>query len=207
MRSNPNVKHVYARIWNTQQLLVSFDGCGIFRDWHYNPTWKTKGGWNHVDQNPKMKPGRCCIQGFVSLTDQNERTGGLVVYPKSHLRFSELCDITKDSKDFVLVPPDHPIMNEGLTRGKLVHCHAGDLVLWDSRLIHCNSPAASLEEHHRDEPVDLLRIVAYVSMSPTKFVDELMLDEFRKKRQELVEKKFTLTHWSTDLTISSKIHS
>ncbi|CAF2825159.1 unnamed protein product [Rotaria sp. Silwood2] len=119
--------------------------------------------------------------GFVSLTDQNERSGCLIVYPRSHLRFTELCNITKNLKDFVKVPSNHLIMNHGQTLGKLVHCRAGDLILWNSRLIHCNSPATAIEERYPNEPVDLLRIVAYVSMSPTTFVNGQTLDEFREK--------------------------
>jgi len=204
VRSSRQVKKVYARIWDNQQLLVSFDGCGIFRDWRYNPTWKTSGGWNHVDQNPKVKPDRCCIQGFVSLTDQSEKTGGLIVYPRTHLRFTELSDVVTRSIDFVKVPDTHPIMDQGKTLGKLVHCRAGDLVLWDSRTVHCNSPATAVEERNKDEPVDLLRIVAYVSMSPTVFVHDQTLDEFREKRKQLVENNCTLTHWSTELVVGGK---
>lgn len=198
------MKNVFARLWNTRQLLVSFDGCGTFRDWRYNSTWKTKDGWEHVDQNPKIKPSRCCIQGLVSLTDQNEQTGGLVVYPGTHFRFNELCDITADSRDFVRVPLDHPIMEQGQTPGKLVHCRAGDLILWDSRLIHCNAPAYAIKERRPDEPVDLLRIAVYVSMSPVTFVNGQTLEEFREKRKQMVENNYTLTHWSTDLVISCK---
>ncbi|CAF3965525.1 unnamed protein product, partial [Rotaria sp. Silwood1] len=207
VRSNRQIKSVFARLWNTRELLVSFDGCGIFRDWRYNPTWKTNDGWEHVDQNPKKKPDRCCVQGMVSLTDQNERTGGLIVYPRTHLRFTELCDITENSGDFVKIPLNHPIMNQGQTLGKLVHCHAGDLILWDSRLIHCNSPATAIEERRQDEPVGLLRIVAYVSMSPVTFVHDHTLDEFRQKRKEIVENNITLTHWSTDFTVSYGNHA
>jgi len=199
------VKKVFARIWNTQQLLVSFDGCGIFRDWRYNPSWKTSGGWNHVDQNPKVKPDRCCIQGFISLTDQNQTTGGLIVYPNTHSRFIELSDIVKKSHDFVKVPDTHPIMDQGKTLGKLVHCRAGDLVLWDSRTVHCNSPAISIEERDKDEPIDFIRIVAYVSMSPTTLVIGQTLDEFREKRKQMVENNITLTHWSTDLVVARKV--
>ncbi|CAF1266991.1 unnamed protein product [Rotaria sp. Silwood1] len=207
VRSHPQVKNVFARLWNTRQLLVSFDGCGVFRDWRYNPMWKTSGGWEHVDQNPKKKPDRCCIQGIVSLTDQNERSGGLIVYPHTHLRFTELCDITENSNDFVKVPSNHSIMNHGQTLGKLVHCRAGDLILWDSRLIHCNSPATAIEERCPNEPVGLLRIAAYVSMSPTTFVNGQTLDEFREKRKEMVQNNYTLTHWSTELVINYGDHS
>ncbi|CAF1346261.1 unnamed protein product [Rotaria socialis] len=109
VRSNRQVKNIFARLWNTRQLLVSFDGCGVYRDWRYNSTWKTNDSWDHVDQNPKLKPDRCCIQGIVSLTDQNQRISGLIVYPRTHLRFTELWDITKNSRDFVQVSSDHAI--------------------------------------------------------------------------------------------------
>lgn len=202
IRSNEQVKKIYARIWNTEQLLTSFDGCGLFRDWRYNPAWKTNGGWNHVDQHPGTKPERCCIQGFVSLTDQSDKTGGLIVYPNTHSNFTQLVDLPNRFKDFVKVSDTHPIMDPSKTRGKLVHCRAGDMVLWDSRTVHCNTPATSIEPRREDEPIDLIRIVAYVSMSPPSFVTASTLEEFREKRQEMVENNCTLTHWSTELVVA-----
>ncbi|CAF1346247.1 unnamed protein product, partial [Rotaria magnacalcarata] len=47
-------------------------------------------------------------------------------------------------------------MDQGRTRGKLVHYHAGDLILFDGRLVHCNSPATAIEERRPNEHVDLL---------------------------------------------------
>ncbi|CAF4422407.1 unnamed protein product [Rotaria sp. Silwood2] len=200
IRSNREVKRVYERLWNRSDLLVSFEGCGIFRDWSYNQTWKTESGWNHVDQNPDSKPNRCCVQGFVSLTDQSESTGGLIVFPRSHLRFSELRGLGSKARDFVIVPSTHPIFDEGRAIGKLVHCHAGDFVLWDSRLIHCNSPATALKSNCGK--VELLRIVAYVSMSPTSLVStQYTLEQFRLEREQMVRNNCTLTHWSTELVL------
>jgi hypothetical protein len=51
-------------------------------------------------------------------------------------------------------------MNQGQTMAKLVHCQRDDLVLWDNRTIHCNSPAVAINERNTDEPVDLLRMSA-----------------------------------------------
>ena len=202
VRSNRLIKKVFARIWNTRQLLTSFDGCCTFRDWRVNSSWKTNGGWNHVDQNPKTKPDKCCIQGLVSLYDQNEKTGSLVVYPNTHLQFNELTNVVKSSKDFVMVRDHYSIMNNGKTRGKLVHCKAGDLILWDSRTVHCNSPAVAIDERKQDEPVDLLRIVCYVSMSPIQFIRNHTLEEFRQKRKDFVENNITTSHWGTELEIA-----
>jgi hypothetical protein len=39
------------------------------------------------------------------------------------------------------------------------------------------------------------------------FVHEQTLDEFREKRKQMVENNCTLTHWSTELVLQSKILS
>jgi hypothetical protein len=204
IRSVRNIKRVYSQIWNTNELLVSFDGCGVYRDWRYDPKWKTKAGWYHVDQNPIIKPDRCCIQGFVSLTNQNQATGGLIVFPQTHLRFEQLNDLARRPRDFVMIPSTHPIFDRGQAIGKLIQCQSGDLVLWDSRVVHCNSPAFIPEERDRNQPVELLRIVAYVSMSPTTFIRGQTLDQFRKKRKLFAQNNCTLSHWSTELNEASK---
>ena len=146
IRSNRNIKHVYSRVWNTNELLVSFEGCGIFRNWYYDPSWKTTTGWYHVDQNPITRPDRCGIQGFMSLTNQNDKTGGLIVFPYTHLRFNELINIVRREKDFIPIPNDHSIIDRGRAIGKFIQCQAGDLVVWDSRLVHCNSPGFIYDE-------------------------------------------------------------
>ncbi|CAF1081252.1 unnamed protein product [Adineta steineri] len=204
IRSNRNIKRVYSNIWNTNELLVSFEGCGVYRNWYYEPKWKTTTGWYHVDQNPHLKPDRCCIQGFVSLTDQNETTGGLIVFPYTHLRFSELKDLKHRSQDFVVIPNTHSILDNGRAIGKFIQCHAGDLVLWDSRLVHCNSSAFVYDERLKTQSIDFLRIVAYISMSPTTFVRDQTIDRFRKQRKLTAQNNCTTNHWSTEIIESSK---
>ncbi|CAF0808379.1 unnamed protein product [Rotaria sp. Silwood1] len=155
VRSNRNIKRIYSHIWNTNELLVSFDGCGIFR--------------------------------FIALTDHNETTGGLIVFPHTHLRFSELNDLA----------------HRGNAIGKFIHCQSDDPVLWDFRLVHCNSCAFVSDERLKNQSIDFLRIVAYVSMSPTTFISNQTLDQFQKKRKLLAQNNCTLTHWSTELTEAS----
>lgn len=204
IRANRNIKRIYAQIWNSNALLVSFDGCGVFRDWRYEQQWKTKAGWYHVDQNPQMKPDRCCVQGFVSLTDQNETTGGLIVFPRTHQRFVQLQALGRRPRDFIMIPETHPILDRGQAIGKLIQCQAGDFVVWDSRLVHCNSPSIIPTEHDPQKPVELLRIVAYVSMSPTTFIRGQTVDHFRKQRKLYAQNNCTLSHWSTELNEASK---
>ncbi|CAF3772021.1 unnamed protein product [Rotaria sordida] len=206
IRGNPNVKKIFAQLWQTNELLVSFDAVGCFRDWHWNSAWKTISGWYHCDQNPIEKSHRCSIQGFVSLTDNNEFTGGLVVVPQSHKHFEQLQSITRIGKEranFCRVRRNHPLLKQ--FKPRLVKCKAGDLVVFDSRCIHCNTPALDIEEvtiFNEDKIPQLLRIVAYVCMSPTAMVSADKLEEFRKTREEFVRDRITCTHWPCELNIS-----
>ena len=47
----PAVKRAFSLIWETDELLVSFDTGNVFRPWQYNREWLTQGGWWHTDQN------------------------------------------------------------------------------------------------------------------------------------------------------------
>jgi hypothetical protein len=50
----------------------------------------------------------------------------------------------KAEQQFLFAPPDDPQLRPPLAKGApvLVHCKAGDMVLWDSRVLHCNTAAA-----------------------------------------------------------------
>jgi hypothetical protein len=148
----------------------------------------------------------------VALTDSNELTGGLVVLPDSHKHFDELRPLVRAEKDrvnFVRARQKHSLIKQ--LKPRLVKCKAGDLVVWDSRCIHCNTPALDdndeikeMTNSKQDKPPQLLRIVAYVCMSPTVMVASDKLEEFRKIREECVRGRVTCTHWPGELNISSK---
>jgi len=198
LRQLPKVKESFAAIWGTEDLLVSFDGGNIFRPWRYNPEWLTTGGWFHCDQNARLGPesqGRVCIQGLVTLRDANGSTGGLVVVPGSHREHQHLCQrsiLARNNGDFVPVAVDDPIL-EGAV---LLAADAGDLILWDSRTVHCNTPALTALE--ADDLKDLnhsdwqpIREVGYVCMTPRSFASSHIL----KKRREAFEQNISTSHW------------
>ncbi|CAF1152550.1 unnamed protein product [Adineta ricciae] len=208
IRGNPNVKKVFSHIWNSNELCVSFDGAGCFRNWHINPEWKTRGGWYHCDQNPSSKPDRCSIQGLVAVTDSDETTGGLVIVPHSHKHFLDLLSPSKSRNywgNYLRIPDIHPLLQQLPPR--LIKCKAGDLVVWDSRCIHCNTPA--LVDDNGANQAALKRIVAYICMSPLSlFAPDAdlfqNLEEFRKLREEYVRNGTTCTHWPLELIIASE---
>lgn len=220
LRLLPRVKATFSAIWKTSDLIVSFDGGNVFRPWKYNRSWFTAGGWYHVDQNGLKfdSAGKVCVQGLVTLFDVTEDTGGLVVVPGSHKQHTAMCErstIAKSMGDFVPVPVDDPVLSEG---ANLVCAQAGDLVLWDSRTVHCNTPAlAALTGHVQkgegqplravDEPVtvdpdagktttsdpewELIRQVGYVCMTPARFASNLVL----LQRQDAFVHSVSTSHW------------
>merc|ERR1712046_25011 len=105
-----------------------------------------------------------CAQAFVALTDQGPNTGGLVVLPGSHRVHQKIFAAggavvpATAHTDFMHVPPDHEALCGCVP--SLVCCQQGDVVLWDSRLVHCNFAAWHPFD---DTPIDGLGLPADVS--------------------------------------------
>jgi len=197
VRSVPEIKKVFSKIWKTDDLITSFDGSNLFRPWQYKEQWRTEGQWWHVDQNAKRKESRGLqsVQGLVSLMDCDETVGGLCVIPKTHFIHDELCHRIKGGDyDFVPLPTTDRVFQDFSNSAVLVQCKAGDLCLWDSRTVHCNTPS-SLPENENDKTEkknwDLIRMVTYVCMTPRyKATNEVLT-----KRQRAFEIHSSSTHW------------
>mmetsp|Transcript_41933 Transcript_41933/g.121316 ORF Transcript_41933/g.121316 Transcript_41933/m.121316 type:complete len:432 (-) Transcript_41933:44-1339(-) len=187
----PRVRQAFAAIWETEDLIVSFDGGGVFRPWARKPEWRTEGSWWHMDQNAFVagQSGRVCVQGLVSFTDATPETGGLCAVPGSHKQHQEVCERAYGRElpgNFVPVQPGDPALESG---GRLVCARAGDLLLWDSRCVHCNTPGAvgaDPGESGAESPPgagaesELLRIVAYVCMTPAAWASGVALAQRRE---------------------------
>merc|ERR1711920_538620 len=78
---------------------------------------------------------------------------------------------------FVPVHAADPALQAGT---KLVCAKAGDLVLWDSRCIHCNTPGAAGDLKSGEAHSELLRVVAYVCMVPAAWASQEVL--LRRRR-------------------------
>ena len=89
---------------------------------------------------------------------------------------------------------------------RLIKCQAADLIVWDSRCIHCNTPAIIRPSNEQNA---ILRLVAYVCMSPIELfkpdgVRFDNLDEFRELREDFVRQRITSSHWPLELRSTSK---
>lgn len=192
LRALPKVQQVFADLWGTPDLVPSFDGACVFRPYGHHRSWKaTRRNWNHVDQ-AQRKRGLHCVQGLITLKDATIKTGGLVVVPQSH-RFHE--DILTrypgtGSWNFIGLKQNDPVLTEGESRPRLVCAEAGDLILWDSRTVHCSTQPL-VEDQGLLRSNDLIRAVAYVSMTPAAWCS----DEVVIQRSAAFERAVTCSHW------------
>lgn len=184
-RTRPRIRQIFARIWGTSQLLTSFDGFNMFLPWHHG-FQKTDTGWLHCDQGDR-KQGLVTVQSFVALTAQNANTGGLLVIPGSHHAHESWVNETSPGaeNDFVQVVGSNPLLQ--LPR-QLVVCEPGDLVLWDSRCVHCNTPAMLQPTSPEGE---LLRVAAYVCMVPKARASQ----ECLRAREAAYMAGMSCNHW------------
>jgi len=157
-----------------------------------------------MDQHPIHKPDPCGIQGLVNLLPVTEATGGNVLVAHSHKHFPEryindtacfymerMAEVGTD--DWLEVDPNDDVV---LQPQHVLSCllSPGDLLLWDSRTVHCSYPgklcAESLE--FCEEVHGLVRAGVLVSMMPEEHVSPSILGQ----RVEAVHQSRTLTHWA-----------
>lgn len=200
LRERKKVREVFSTIWNSEELVTSFDGCSILRPVDVNLNWKTTGLKLHLDQNLKLRPGFQCVQGGLNLLDSDENDGGFVVVPRSHLVVHEIFKLEQYKKaknHFILLPtssqsePWSTVLKD-LPRPIKVCLKAGDFVVWDSRSIHANVPPSLVNDKSSPKYSSIRRIVAFICMIPSSHVTDKNI--FRN-RKEGVNQGVTTSHW------------
>jgi len=97
--------------------------------------------------------------------------------------------------DFVVAEAGDPV----LSAAQLVAAQAGDLLLWDSRCVHCNTPGVETGGGRADE---LLRVAAYVCMTPAAWAAPDVL----AARREAFEQHVTTSHWPHEFHGATPAH-
>jgi len=185
LRTRPSIINVFKKLWDTDELVVSFDGtCYIAK----NCIKKDK-IWTHTDQasnNSNLK----CYQSFISLTSNQNRT--LVVYEKSHLlhekyfKSRNICN----SKNWNLI--DHNYLDTIKNNRKILKVNAGDLVIWDSRTFHQNQYGNPNSEE---------RIVQYICFLPKNVKENN--NTLREKRKKYFLERRTTSHWPYPINVNA----
>ena len=177
-RTNPKIIQIFKQLWDTDDLVTSFDGCCYYSyDYYGEPRY-----WTHTDQS-KTKIGRHCLQSFLSITDNCERT--LIVYRGSHLLHEEYFkkyNIENES-DWNIIKEEYIQQLED--KKEYLEIKKGSLVIWDSRTFHqntCGTPTCSEE-----------RLVQYLCYLPKHH--ELNNDTMQNRRRHYFNTRRTTNHW------------
>ena len=187
------MRKVFSHIYSTDDLISSFDVLILWRPW-----WSKESDAEalpsssslHMDQNPFSKPGFHCVQGMLPLYSVTEHVGGTVLVPYTHsdqaqerLRNSHPKWGQKENlhRDFCV------LNNEDILQGKemLARAEPGDLLLWDSRLVHAGSVGAGRGDQ------ELARASVCISLGPRKHATAEVL----QKRKEALEQGWHFSHW------------
>jgi len=184
MRTNPKIVNIFKELWETDELVTSFDGCC-----YYPKEYVGKDRyWTHTDQSSRKK-GVYCYQSFVSLTNNSERT--LQIYEGSNLlheNYFETMNIDEPG-DWNII--DIEYIKTILASQRVLNVNAGDLVVWDSRTFHQN---LSGNEHCDEE-----RLVQYLCYLPKNNDGNTEIEQ--KYRKNNFETRRTTSHWPYPMNV------
>jgi hypothetical protein len=196
VRQNPKVKEVFTKIWNTDDLIVSFDGASIYI---LDKPTRNQNSWFHVDQSYTRNNFEC-IQSWINAYDTNEGDATLVILENSnnfHKQFREEFEIT-DKKDWFKLQNKEQYefyINNGCLEKK-IKCPKGYGVFWDSRTLHCGNPVDKTSPDNFN-----FRCVVYICMTPRNLANKKELDKRKKAFNEL---RMT-SHWPHKVRLFPKI--
>lgn len=196
VRQAPEIAQLFADIWTERakllpsqrvytpsDMLSSADGLSVYLN-----TPDSRGGfqrvghsWLHWDRSPEDRTPS--IQGFLNFMPTPEHGAALEVLLRSNQyqqEFAARFPDTKAKRFHILESPDQLAFytTEMGCDHVCIAAEPGDLVLWDSRLIHCGRAAtrqASL----------LKRMVVYVSMQPKHWATPRDLELKRRAYKQL----------------------
>jgi len=205
-RLHSRVRAVFAALWQTSQLVTSVDAFCAER-----PRDRARSAEEavelHLDQNV-FRESFDAVQGALSLSATRQDTGGTTVVGGSHAHASRLLrerfagelgeqELNPSLNWHVLSPQARKCLLD--TPGcQLVHVETepGDLMLWDSRTVHCGRKARAPQPH------DAWRLAIYICMWPAT----RLTPEHRAAKQRALglgpdgtpsssERAETTTHW------------
>lgn len=183
-RTRTRVKNVFAKIWGTSELVVSFDG------YCYWPKSENRRNtmWLHTDQSLKNREFMG-VQAIVAYTDNLE--GGFYCIPRSHVTHyaKVISDSGTSSTHWTKYTPEQIEKISELARHEpeLIYLKKGQMLIWDSRLVHQNWYAP--EER-------LVQYVSYMPRSGLKYSQAV-------KRVTYFDQKRTTSHWAYPVRVNS----
>lgn len=190
-RMEPAVIEIFEKLWETKELISSFDGLNVSLPRRKDVAWTP---WPHCDQNQARK-GMQAVQGLLNFAPNGPKDGGLVLMKGSAKLFNEYFSQERESYLHEDAPPpelkyqdlflfhqdDLKWFEERGCELVKINMEPGDFVLWDSRTIHY----AELPQG------DQIRHVQYICMTPRRFATAKALE----LKKQCFDNWLGTTHW------------
>jgi hypothetical protein len=96
VRSEPGVVGAFEKVYNTEDLIVSFDAINL--GFPNRTDVSENKPWPHQDQDPEKTDFRC-LQALVNLLPNGPDDGGLIVCKGAHLASEAFHKVFKDEPD------------------------------------------------------------------------------------------------------------
>jgi hypothetical protein len=165
LRTNPNIRGIYENLYDTNELVTSFDGFSVFLSDKQDP-----GYWLHIDQN-RENPliDEQSIQGAYNFFSVGEKDAGFVVVPNSHDTYDPPKGTVYPHQQFIQVDSTDPHIDFAVKLIIPKNC----FILWNSFTIHGSEGMAP--NLYKKE---LNRLTSYI----TYFPKYLRSDTIRRER-------------------------
>ena len=177
---------LFSQLWNDNNLISSFDGACFMN----NNNNKHK-SWFHWDHS-RWVGNNSTVQGFVNLLDNSSLDGGLVLLEGSHLVYDNYLarHPLEGHSPYFFVDITDPLLS--ICRPIKICADAGELVLWNSKMTHCN-----VTPHNTNSA----RMCIYVSMQKRIAATQ---DELNKRIKAAENGRMT-GHWcyGSDFNVNS----
>jgi len=198
IRSNKKIVNTWAEFWGVEEkdLLVSFDGISWLPPHEENFKLPEFPHWFHMDQTV-LKTELEGVQGWITGMDVNPGDATLIYYDQSHKMIKEFVEEfgVRTKSDWVLLDEQENNFFKSRCEIKEVTCPAGSLVIWDSRLVHCNKGPDETRE------IPNYRCVQYLCYMPKSMSD---LETINKRISGFLNMK-TSNHYANRATFFDKI--
>ncbi|KAL1614334.1 hypothetical protein SLS54_009828 [Diplodia seriata] len=207
IRSEPGISAPFALVYDTPDLLVSFDALNA--SFPARTDLPANAPWPHQDQDPE-RAGFRCLQGLVNLLPNGARDGGLIVCRGAHRLSDEYHAAMREAGDERIAAWTsewYGVTERGMGWLRERGCEwvklcaePGDLLVWDSRTPHYNLSPAADEEGEGGEKARP-RFAVYTCYMP---VAEATQEDLRRKRGAF-EKRVGTTHWPNAKHVGSNV--
>lgn len=173
LRINSEAKTAFSYIYETQDLVTSFDGFSLFLcDTQKSPSW--------LHQDQKSNDERLSVQGILNILPCNEFDAGFICVPKSHNEYVA----PPQKNDWVTLPKDDPNQKKAVK----ILTPERSLILFNSKTIHAN---IGMVKNHPNG-IHINRFSAYLTFVPR----ERQSEKVKRERIDGYFKGISCSHWA-----------